>query len=36
MVDRQKPGVDPRDEGKLTGRNDLSFVENMIWMDERV
>ena len=23
MVDREKPGVDSRDEGKHTGRNDL-------------
>ena len=29
-------GVDSRDEGKHTGRNDLLFVEKMTWMDERV
>jgi len=28
--------VDSRDEGKHTGRNDLLFVEKMMWMDERV
>ena len=26
MVDGGKPGVDSRDEGKHTGRNDLLFV----------
>ena len=31
-----KPGIDSRDEGKHTGRNDLLFVEKMMWMDERV
>ena len=36
MVDEEKPGVDSRDEGKHTGRNDLLFVEKMMWMDERV
>ena len=36
MVDGEKPGVDSRDEGKHTGRNDLLFVEKMMWMDERV
>ena len=30
MVDGGKPGVDSRDEGKHTGRNDLLFVEKMI------
>ena len=35
MVDRGKPRVDSRDEGKHTGRNDLLFVEKMMWMDER-
>jgi len=30
MVDREKPGVDPRDEGKDTRRNDLFFVEKMM------
>ena len=34
MVDGEKPGVDSRDEGKHTGRNDLLFVDNMMWMDE--
>jgi len=32
----EKPGVDSRDEGKHAGRNDLLFVEKMIWMDELV
>ena len=36
MVDGEKPGVGSRDEEKLTGRNDLLFVEKMMWMDERV
>ena len=36
MVDGGKPGVDFRDDGKHTGRNDLLFVEKMMWMDERV
>jgi len=27
VVDGEKPGVDYRDEGKHTGRNDLLFVE---------
>jgi len=38
MVDGGKPGVDSRDEGKHTGRNDLLFVhvEKMMWMGERV
>jgi len=36
MVDGEKPGVDSRDEGKYTGRNDLLFIEKMMWMDERV
>jgi len=31
-----KPGVDYGDEGQHTGRNDLLFVEKMMWMDERV
>ena len=30
MVDGEKPGVDSRDEGKHTGRNDLLFVEKTI------
>jgi len=36
MVDGGKPGVGSRDERKHTGRNDLLFVEKMMWMDERV
>ena len=36
MVDRGKPGVDSRDNEKHTGRNDLLFVEKMMWMDEQV
>ena len=39
MVDGGKLGVDSRDVGKHTGRNDLLyllFVEKMMWMDERV
>jgi len=36
MVDGEKPGVDSRDEGEYTGRNDLLFIEKMMWMDERV
>jgi len=36
VVDGEKPGVDPRDEVKHTGRNDLLFVENYMQMDERV
>ena len=34
MVDGGKTGVDSRDEGKHTGRNDLLFVEKMMRMDE--
>jgi len=30
VVDGGKPGVDSRDEGKHTGRNDLLFVEKMM------
>ena len=30
MVDGEEPGVDSRDEGKHTGRNDLLFVEKMM------
>ena len=30
MVDGEKPGVDSRDEGKHTGKNDLLFVEKMM------
>jgi len=36
VVDGEKPGVDSRDEGKHTGRNDMFLVEKMMWMDERV
>ena len=36
MVDREKPGVDSRHEGKHTGRNDLLFVDKMMWMGEQV
>ena len=36
MVDGEKPRVDSRDEWKHTVRNDLLFVEKMMWMDERV
>ena len=34
MVDGGKLGVDSRDEGKHTRRNNLLFVEKMMWMDE--
>ena len=30
MVDGGEPGVDSRDEGKHTGRNDLLFVWKMM------
>ena len=33
---REAPGVDSRDEGRHAERNDLLFVEKMMWMDERV
>jgi len=36
MVDGEKPGVDSRDKTKHTGRNDLLFVEKMMWMEEQV
>jgi len=36
VVDGGEPGVDSRDEGKHTGRNDLLFVKKMMWMGERV
>ena len=36
VVDGGEQGVDSRDEGKHTGRNDLLFVEKMMWMGERV
>ena len=32
MVDGGEPGVDSRDEGKHTGRNDLLFVKKMMWI----
>ena len=31
-----EPGVGSKDERKHTGRNDLLFVEKMMWVDERV
>ena len=34
MGDEGKPEVGSRDEWKHTGRNDLLFVEKMMWMDE--
>ena len=36
VVDGGEPGVDSRDEGKHTGRNDLLFAKKMMWMGERV
>jgi len=30
MIDGEKPGVDSRDEGKHSGRNDLLFVEKIM------
>ena len=36
LVDGGEPGVDSRDEGKHTGRNDLLFVKKTMWMGERV
>ena len=36
MADGGEPGVDSRDEGKHTGRNDLLFVKKMMWMGESV
>jgi len=36
VVDGGKLEVDSRDERKHTGRNDLLFIEKMIWMDERM
>ena len=35
VVDGGEPGVDSRDEGKHTGRNDLLFVKKMLWVEER-
>ena len=34
-ADGGEPGVDSRDEGKHTARNDLLFVKKMMWMGER-
>ena len=36
MADEGKTEIGSRDEGKHAGRNDLLFVEKMMWMDERV
>ena len=36
MVEGEKPGVASRDERKHAGRNDLLFVEKMMYMDEQV
>jgi len=36
MVDEVKPEVGSSNEGKHTGKNDLLFVEKMMWMDEQV
>jgi len=36
MVDGEKPEVGSRGKGKHTGRNDLLFVEKMMWMEEQV
>ena len=36
MVDGGKPEVGSREEGKHAGRNDLLYVEKMMWMDERM
>jgi len=30
VVDGEKPGVDSRDEGKHTGKNDLLFIEKIM------
>jgi len=30
VVNGEEPGVDSRDEGKHTGRNDLLFIEKMM------
>jgi len=30
MVDEEKPGIDSRDAGKHTGRNNLLFTEKMM------
>jgi len=34
VADKEKPGVDSRNDGKHTGRNDMLFVEKMVWMEE--
>jgi len=34
VVDGGKTGDNSRDKGKHTGRNDLLFIEKMMWMDE--
>ena len=31
-IDGGEPGVDSRDEGKHTGRNDLLFAKKIMWM----
>ena len=36
LTEGSRARVGSRDEGKHTGRNDLLFVEKMMWMDERV
>jgi len=36
VVDGGEPGVDSRDEGKHTGRNDLLFLEKTMWMLDKV
>jgi len=36
MVDEGKQEVGSRNDGKHTKRNDLLYVEKMMWMDERV
>jgi len=34
VVDGEKPVFDSKDEAKHTGKNDLLFIEKMMWMDE--
>jgi len=34
VVEEGKLEVGSRDEGKHTGRNDLLFVQKMMWMEE--
>jgi len=36
VADGGDTGVDSRDDGKHTGRNDLLFVKKIMWMGERV